>query len=204
MAIRCLHCGATNADGADWCGQCYQPFAAPEPEPTPPPPPEPVAATPARERPVGGASPGEPRWSCPVCDASNPITLEACATCGTSMVQAFGGSTELGELDESAVRLWSFLPGAGHMKAGAVLTGGATMLVVVMAAVFGGSLVGAAQTRAVGILILLVGAGTWLASAWDVERWLRTRAEWLLQPRLLSALAGVVLVLLMTGVFLAI
>lgn len=120
------------------------------------------------------------------------------------MVEAFGGVSTGDPVDERAVRLWSFLPGGGHMKAGAALTGGAVLLVVAMALGFGTSLLGGSTTRVVGILILLVGAGTWLASAWDVERWLRIGGDWLLQPRVLSALAGVVLALLMTGVLLAI
>lgn len=202
MAIRCLRCGASSADGADWCGQCYEPFATPAPAPAVEPPPAPTPP-PARPRPVGDG-PTEPRWTCPVCETANPIARDACAACTTSMVAAFGGTTHAAEVDAAAVRRWSFLPGAGHMKAGAGLTGGAVLLVVAMAAIFGGALVGATGTRATGTLILIVGAGTWLAAAWDVERWLRDGGDWFLRPRLLSGLAGAVLVLLMVGVYLAI
>ena len=163
-----------------------------------------VEQAPVRERPVGDGPPSAPMWSCPVCEGKNPIAADACATCGTPMVRAFGGGEPDEPTDESAVRLWSALPGGGHMKAGAGLIGGAVALVVVMAAVFGGSLLGAAQTRIVGLLILLVGMATWLLSAWDVERRLRSGAEWLLQPRLISGIAGLVMMLVLIGVFLAI
>ncbi len=211
MSVRCLHCGATNGDGADWCGQCFEPFVrravSPEPEVRP------ELATdvvidaeraPARERPVGDGPPSTPMWSCPVCEGENPIAAEACATCGTPMIHAFGGGEPDEPTDESAVRRWSALPGGGHMKAGAGLIGGAVALVVAMAGGFGGALVGAARTRIVGLLILLVGMATWLLSAWDVERRLRTGSDWLLQPRLISGIAGLVMMLLLIGVLLAI
>ena len=102
---RCPNCGALVAAEAEWCGQCYAslaPGSEPEPE--------------FRTRPRKGAA----TWPCPVCEAENPIELDACATCATPFAALMRrpdpgrGSTDP---KEAAIRSLIF-PGLGHRMLG--------------------------------------------------------------------------------------
>lgn len=196
--MRCPHCGATNKDGADWCNQCYRALAVPD-LPGPPAVPDRVADPEPVDPDPGGGSPG---WVCPVCQEANPIIHDRCGTCGTLMVAAFTPTAS--DRDEATIRRWSAIPGGGHMKAGAGPVGGAIVLVVLMALGFGSALVSAPATRVIGMLILVLGAGTWILSAHDVQRHLATGSPWIFQPRVISGLAGGVITLLFVAVLLAI
>ncbi len=198
MAVRCLHCGAHNADGADWCNQCYASLTVPvEPEPT---------ADQEESTPMGSPTDGEPdlaepKWSCPACEAPNPISEDRCSTCGTAMVTAFTPPPD--RLDEAVIRRWTAIPGGGHAKAGAGPTGVAIFLVVLMALGFSIALIDTPATRVMGILILIVGLALWAVSVQDVLRHLRTGSAWILQPRVISGVAGAVIALLIVAVLLA-
>lgn len=195
--MRCPHCGARNKDGAEWCVQCYRVLVEPtgprEPVETPP-------TDPVQPAPVPTSSSAD--WRCPVCGEGNPIASDRCGTCGTLMVVAFTPARS--EHDEETIRRWSALPGGGHMKAGAGPVGGGILLVVLMALGFGSALVSAPVTRVVGVLILVLGTGTWVLGAHDVQRHLATGSPWIFQPRVISGLAGGVVTLLFVAVLLAI
>ncbi len=200
MSIRCLLCGAYNADGADWCNQCYASLTAPAPTvPTTEPDLRP-------ESPPGGAvleEPGgaDPAWTCPVCEADNPVADERCSTCGTLMVVAFAPPAE--DVDGSAAKWWSLVPGGGHAKAGAGAIGLGVFLLVVLAVAFGAVLVGAPSTRLMGGIVLVAGGGVWVASVFDTVRHVETGSGWIFQPRVISVLAGLVIGLLFVAVLVA-
>lgn len=63
-------------------------------------------------------------WTCQTCDAVNPVALNLCSVCGTSIFEAFG-ATEDGkpEITERQATLWALIPGMGHSKAGFGLLG---------------------------------------------------------------------------------
>ncbi len=197
MAVPCPACGTQNADGADWCNLCYTALVVDE---NPPADPAPVG----RERPVDAGPRPEraaPAWTCPVCDADNPIDIDRCATCGTAMVVAFTPPGE--KVDGERAKLWSAIPGMGHAKAGAGPIGGGILLLVLMAVGFGIVLFAAPATRVMGTVILFAGGGVWVASAFDVQRHVDHGGPWLFQPRVISVVAGVILALLFASVLIA-
>lgn len=116
---RCPSCGALVSPEADWCGQCFAVLrpaeAATDPmtgttEP-------PVATDTGR----GGLEieGGRPTWTCPACEARNPIEASVCATCGTPFARLFREEDEPPEMDPQSAAVWSMVfPGLGHWKLG--------------------------------------------------------------------------------------
>jgi ribosomal protein L40E len=109
--LRCPSCGASNPAHATWCGQCLRRFGKDAPS----------DATPARSTPgrlvVHTGEGGEQVWTCPACDAENPLEADACARCGSAFTSFFAGPAEhLAPRTSPAVALASsaVLPGAGH------------------------------------------------------------------------------------------
>lgn len=109
--LRCPACSASVRPGAPWCTQCYAelrsepaapaspalpaaPSAAPSLSPALP---AALAPTSAAPQPVPAQRllPGdEPAWPCASCSTSNPITLDACATCGAGFLAALKATEE--------------------------------------------------------------------------------------------------------------
>ncbi|HEY7666643.1 MAG TPA: hypothetical protein VIE12_00820 [Actinomycetota bacterium] len=141
--LRCPNCGAAVYAGAEWCNLCFTPIrrgadevptaaaatttdgAAELPTDAPPA----ISAVPS------GTSPGGPTpsviaveddaagagafWPCPVCQAKNPIALDACATCGTPFASVMRQERDRPRVDPSVAFGRSLLfPGLGHAKLG--------------------------------------------------------------------------------------
>ena len=206
MATPCPKCGAQNAGTAQWCNQCYESLLEPKPQPEP----ESVSergSEPEQRRDDGveaetDSAVADQRWTCPVCEERNPISVARCQTCGTDMIVAFTPPAE--KMDGSVAKLWSGIPGGGHAKAGNGLTGVSVFLLVAMAVGFGLALLSGAKTNGIGIVILTVGAGVWVFSAYDVQRHIDTGSPWLLQGRVVSSIAGLITSLLIIAVLLAV
>lgn len=134
--MRCPNCGGLNKDDAKWCGQCLMRFdritaGGPASASGPPASISPaVPASPQQARTEALASPAvapafgdeEGRalatWKCPVCLTENPLTLDVCSSCGTSLFEAFraGTSKTAGVRGNPTVAAaLSVLPGAGHI-----------------------------------------------------------------------------------------
>ena len=116
---RCPNCGALVSPEADWCGQCFAVLRPAE------------ASTPgtvaAPERPAtvtaerGGLEieGGRAAWTCPACEARNPIEASVCETCGTPFARLFQEEDEGPEMDPQSAAVWSMVfPGLGHWKLG--------------------------------------------------------------------------------------
>jgi ribosomal protein L40E len=116
---RCPNCGALVSPEADWCGQCFAvlgPAEASEPQ---------RGATPERPATVtadrGGLEieGGRAAWTCPACEARNPIEASVCETCGTPFARLFQEEDERPEMDPQSAAVWSMVfPGLGHWKLG--------------------------------------------------------------------------------------
>lgn len=180
--IRCPHCRATNAEGAQWCSQCYAALgeaadAQPQPGTEDPAP----AAPTSGPAPTGSATPtasatpaGEPasdsglrrgedglEWICVACESVNPIEASSCAACGLPFTARFATAEPPPEVDWAAARTASLLaPGLGHIRAGRPATGAARLLLFGVWAL-GGILI-LTGTGATGLPVagpLLLGAG---------------------------------------------
>ena len=134
--VRCPACGASNAAGASWCGQCLTRFdsaaagaaeAGPAASAAAP---AAAAAGPAVPAPAplrSVASEGVHRrgedlvWTCPTCAAVNEMSHTACPVCATPIAVLFGatkrgsGPARTGPM---VIVLSAVLPGAGHGYAG--------------------------------------------------------------------------------------
>lgn len=130
---RCPNCGALVFPDAEWCSQCYEPLR-PREHPAADEPAAPTADRPtAPSRP--GASPrvggtpagaggiavedGTPTWTCPVCEARNPIEASLCSVCGTPFDRLLQEPEVRPEIDPQTAAVWSMvLPGLGHWRLG--------------------------------------------------------------------------------------
>jgi hypothetical protein len=197
--VRCSACDARNADGADWCTQCYAPLggATPAPEVE-----TPSTPAPARDvRTVGD----EVEWRCRRCRSWAPLLAEACTTCGGPRT-GFGdparrpapAPADRGRLVAASV----VLPGLGHLLAGRVGTGVARLLLGLSWAVGGLAIArgAGAEGRILPAVPLLVGAiVVWAASIRDVA--VLGEGSELLRPKVLAGLTvAVVGTLLLTAV----
>jgi ribosomal protein L40E len=118
--VRCPSCGALISPGADWCGQCFAVLRPAEATTLPTNAALGRAAT--TEDPVRGGleiEGGRPTWTCPACEARNPIEASVCATCGTPFARLLQEEDERPEMDpQSAAVLSMVFPGLGHWKLG--------------------------------------------------------------------------------------
>jgi hypothetical protein len=109
------------------------------------------------------AAPASAMWDCPVCAASNPITADRCAVCGTTIFTAFGHTpgpdrkkvTE--GKDASMAALLSVVPGAGHIYLGLHGEGAGRLVLAVWWAASVVLLTGAPVTVAPIRIILIIG-----------------------------------------------
>jgi hypothetical protein len=144
--LRCPNCGASVYAGAEWCTLCFAPIPREEGGTEPAPEPSRGPAVPARDEAAspGGGTPetsavdaaeppagvveaegdGGAFWPCPVCEARNPIDLDACATCGTPFASAMRRDREAPVVDPSVAFGRSLLfPGLGHARLGLAAEG---------------------------------------------------------------------------------
>lgn len=123
---RCLNCGASNPESAQWCSLCLERFDKPAPEPEPGAQHTAAPATPAASS--AGRTPDYSafkvteegiKWICPTCSTPNDLDLPACTACGTTFADAVRPKPTRIERDPGTVALFSlFLPGAGHAYMG--------------------------------------------------------------------------------------
>lgn len=126
---RCVACGASNPEGARWCGQCFGSLAEPDetdvttavqaetqpfgvaPEPRPPT--EAVSAKGFRK-----GEDGEVEWACAGCGSYNPIGLDVCTVCGTAFTARWASEEPAAPPAEAwtnALAISGVLPGGGHL-----------------------------------------------------------------------------------------
>ena len=175
---RCPDCGALASPEAEWCGQCFRPFAEREPEPQP--------ATVGVAAPQDGgtveagaggdqgrsSSRPAPTWPCPVCANENALELDACAVCGAtfaSLMRQDEAPPQVASKDALSASL--LFPGLGHRKVGRGLDGLARgVLFVVLAAMAATVLVSRVDSVGmIGILAMFLGGAlaVYLGSAWE-------------------------------------
>lgn len=110
--------------------------------------------------PSGEAPASEAVWPCTVCGARNPIELDACATCGTSLRSLFDEQRDRPRIEPASAFRWSLLyPGLGHAKAGSGLDGFARGVLFTMLVLMAGLVLatGATSGPLFGILTLFGG-----------------------------------------------
>jgi hypothetical protein len=177
---RCPDCGARNAVGAAWCGQCLRRFGEP---------PESAHSEEAEAPRAARVEDASPRarvedspfevdgtavtWRCGVCEARNPLEAKACSVCGAEI--ALGLHTpprEARRRDPGMAALLSlFMPGAGHAFVGlwgqAAARAVTSTWVVCMALMFAFE---QGPTAAVTLLFGAVAFGLWALAAHDAHR----------------------------------
>jgi ribosomal protein L40E len=201
--IVCNECGARNPSGADWCGQCFASLSNGDTTAD-------VTATedvaPAEEQveeAVGEveSTEGEAVWVCSMCETSNPLEAQQCSACGTSIYTSFGAADEARrDVDPQKVLLRSILfPGLGHTFAGQSLLGAAIVGLALMALGFGIALV-VTGVRGFGVPLVVLGIGIWIVAALDAVRIAAgDQDSLLLRPRVVTALVGLVLVMVIAA-----
>jgi hypothetical protein len=120
----------------------------------------PEAEASATEAPAIEAPAAEAVWPCSVCGARNPIELDACATCGTSLRSLFDEQRDRPRIEPASAFRWSLLyPGLGHAKAGSGLDGFARGVLFTMLVLMAGLVLatGATSGPLFGILTLFGG-----------------------------------------------
>lgn len=190
--VRCPSCGAKNAPGAEWCGQCLKRFQAPPP----PPPAAAPAEAPATPAPATGSQPAAPAtdqpikpgveragfrsteegilWRCSSCENENPLESPACSVCGTAFADSMRPpGPERPQRDPGATAMISlFFPGAGHaylgMWAQAIARAVVSAWVTLMAVFF--AIGGKSGSMPAAILYGLVAFGLWAITAHDAFR----------------------------------
>jgi ribosomal protein L40E len=194
--VVCPNCGARNAVGAPWCGQCYRPLGEDEDAVQ-----TMTGVTDDDQMRLDLSLPNVPRigeesWSCAVCGTTNPLAESNCAACGTSIFETFAADQSEPSNPRSAVLRGLLLPGFGHGVAGQTLLGATVAALVVVAMTLGIMLLVHGAVTA-GILLVLIAVGVWVVGAADAYRWARgEQAEVVLRPRVLTVLVGVVFVVL--------
>jgi ribosomal protein L40E len=172
---RCPSCRALVSEDAEWCGQCFSTLRPPGSPDSPGPETRPAPVT--RREPMPTAE-GEPSWTCPTCDAANPISASNCGVCGTAFAQLFAEPKERVEIRPTRALAWSLLlPGLGHWRAGRAFDGVARM--VLFAWTFGTLVVialsragkgGLGKTAPLFGLFLVASLGLYVTSALDAYR----------------------------------
>lgn len=197
--VICPNCGARNAIGALWCGQCYRPFEQ-DGDTTKSDVPETEAAAdgqmtmelPLPEAPrVSGSA-----WICSVCGTSNPLAESICSACGSSIFETFMTKEDRHFDPRRAALRGLLLPGLGHAYAGQTLLGVSIGALVAVSIALGAMLMALGVVSA-GVLLVLVGVGVWAVGVLDAVRWAGGQTdEVVLRPHVLTAIVGVVLVIL--------
>ena len=203
---RCPRCGALVSPEAEWCGQCFA-VLRPADAATGTPEPATITEDPAR----GGLEieGGRPTWTCPTCEARNPIEASVCAACGTPFARLFQEEDEHPEMDPQSAAVWSMVfPGLGHWKLGRKADAiarfamfgwsfGALMVLVVSRIGKGGF----GPTFPLFVLFAFASAAIYVASAVDAYR-IASGEEPLVNSRtLLWASAGLVVLSVLIASF---
>jgi len=182
MSLKCSTCGATNADTAIWCNQCFAPFSKPGPAElftasvaTA------LAVEPSGNIPSGGEHAGDTAvaagskpdptgagWTCAACDSPNPLDTNSCTVCGASIYDAFGAERHSGpDVKPRTALLWAlFIPGMGHGKTGDGLLGLTLAALIVFSAVASAAFASASQGGA-ALFFGMVYLGLWAVSVVD-------------------------------------
>lgn len=215
--LRCPSCGAKNAPGAEWCGQCLKRFQAPPPPP-PPPVVEAAPATPAAPTSEAAIKPGVERagfrsteegilWRCSQCENENRLEDEACSVCGTPFADSMRPPPPpRPQRDPGTTALISlFFPGAGHAYLGlwaqAVARAVVSVWVIAMTLFF--AIGGKGGSMPVAVLFALMGFGLWGTAAHDAFREANGEpGQALLQGRRFTYLVLSLLMLLLGSLFL--
>lgn len=184
--MTCPDCGASNPADATWCNLCARPFAAGVITDSPP-------TEASREPSESAARPGV--WRCAACETDNPLEVDRCGVCGSSIFDSFGRADGLDEQRRlAAERAW--IPGWGHATLGDQGTAAMVVATCLVGLMLGVLLVLAPGTVVAGILCLLAAAGTWGATVVDVRRRAAGASGFLTGRRLLWVAVGVVIVAL--------
>jgi len=214
--LRCPSCGASNAAGAQWCGQCLARFGGPASpaEPSTPAPPEPASGRPDLR---GVEAHGVHRrgedlyWTCPVCNGVNEMKHTICPVCATPIAALFGATKRrsLKRTGPMVIVLSAVLPGAGHGYAGRTADAIARGVLYVWTAAIGVLLLtrtnarGAGVFRAIGGVFVITAAATWLIAMLEAQRLAKGYDEPLVPGRVLlwasAALTGLLFVGLALG-----
>lgn len=208
---RCPSCGALVSAGAEWCGQCFTPLGRTD-----------VGDHTDRARDGGvhagsvsatarglEVRQGKPAWTCPVCEAQNPIEAAACSTCGTPFARLFEEPADRPIVDPQSAAAWSMaLPGLGHWKLGR--RADAVARVVMFAWAFGALLVllvsrfgsgGLGPTLPLFLLFLGSAVAIYVLSAVDAYRIASGETPLVGSRTLLWASAGVVVLSVLLASF---
>lgn len=181
VRITCPHCGASNLEGAEWCGQCYQRLGEGGDEDTPAP--DTNVAEPAT---VASES-----WTCRRCGEQNDISADVCEVCGASIFTTYEPERE--PVDPRSALAASIVPGLGMARVGMGGEGLIAGILTVFAVVGGITILLAGEP--VAALLFVCGAALWAISARDAYVVATTdrSAAWL-QPRTLTIIAVIVLI----------
>jgi len=196
--VICPDCGARNAPGALWCGQCYRPF-----EESGKPPGEPVEneAEDDTQMQLQLALPDEPRmgkgaWTCSVCGRVNPLAESTCSTCGATIFDVFREAPPEPRNPGQALVRGLVVPGLGHVFARQALLGVSVAALSLVGISLGAVLMAHGVTLA-GLALLLIGVGVWLAGALDAYRWALNEPDGVvLRPRVLTVIMAAMFVIL--------
>lgn len=182
MSLKCSTCGATNADTAIWCNQCFSSFAHPELA-------DPLTASVATalvEQPPGAmSSEGEDRgettglarsqpdptgagWTCASCDSPNPLDVNSCTVCGASIYEAFGAERHSSpDVAPRTALVWAlFIPGMGHVKTGDGLLG-LTLAALIIFSALASAAFASASLGVAAVFFGMVHLGLWAVSVVD-------------------------------------
>lgn len=176
MSLKCSTCGATNADSAVWCNQCYTSFSEAKAEV------EPASSItdlapvqPQRSAEAGGSvvtrqlpDPTGAGWTCKSCDSPNPIDANECTVCAASIYHSFGAEEkERPDVEPRSVLMWAlFLPGMGHVKTGDGLLGLTLAALILFSGIASAAFASASQVVA-ATFFGIVHLSLWVVSVID-------------------------------------
>ncbi len=196
--VVCPSCGARNAAGAPWCGQCYRPLTPEDEE----------AGSDIQTTEDGAAQlslhltpqdqprVGRDSWVCTTCGTTNPLVQSACSACGATIFDRFKEDSVEPRDPRRALIRGLLVPGLGHFYSGQSILGVSAGALAIFGIVFGIVLMTGGVMLA-GLLLLLMGLGVWMMGALDAYRWARGEPnEVVLRPRVLSVIMAVMLLVL--------
>jgi ribosomal protein L40E len=198
--VRCPRCGAGNPSDAEWCGQCLARFGASDDATGP--------SDAAPEGPEVGVRDDALTWTCPACEATNPIEASACARCGSAFTSFFAQperKTRRASSPGRAIALSATLPGLGHWSLGRA--GPALSRAILYLWTLGLSILllarppaaGRAVVRMVGVAFVLAAAGVWLVSMLETMRLAEGDDRPVLPPHALTWLTAGLSIVLVLG-----
>lgn len=148
------------------------------------------------EAPASGST-----WTCRTCENVNPMSIDACTVCGTTIFQTMGAETDEITLSQDQGLRLGLVPGLAHGRLGEPVLGFIIALLVLACVAF--AVVFIQSGGAVwGLIVGLVGLLTWVVSIVDVNQRI-AGATPLLRPRVMTILGGVVILVIMVAGFVA-